>query len=918
MKNKKLLFHLPLLAILAAAQILVCCGMAVADEVTSPKGYLGHDLKEDYFLANHTQMLGYWKKLEEESDRIVLTEFGKTTEGRPMTMAIITSPENHKNLARYKEISRRLALAENLTDEEARALADEGKVVVWIDAGQHGTETVNLPGLTEMVYQLASQNDPETLRILNDVIMLAVMVNPDGLDLVSNWYMRKSDPTKRSTRDIPVLYQKYIGHDNNREYNTVYHPESQAIAQVLYHEWFPQILYDPHQSGPAGNVLFIGLMRDPSNPNLSFLMAPSTELITAAIFSRYVQEGKPGAVCETMASYQNWYCGGLRNVGCFHNIIAFMSEINGNPTPMDISFRPEKLFPNNDNPYPVTPQKWHIRQAVEYLITAQRAILDIASRYRDQFLFNNYRMGKNSIERGSQDYWTFHQKAIEEATSAIERDGVKPPSRRSGYPVKYYEMLLEPSKRDPRGYILPSDQTDLLTVTKFVNSLIRNGITVLRATQSFEVENKNYPAGSYAVMTAQPFRPFIREMFEPQYYPNDIPCPGGIPKPPYDNAGYTLAIQMGIQFDSILNGFDGPFEKVMDIVTPAPGKITGTSSSGYVLSHQVNDSFIAVNRLIKSGEEVYWLKDATEVAGKNFPAGAIYIAAKKSTAPKLENLATEIGLNFEGIATKPSGDAFRLKPVRVGLWDRYGGSMPSGWVQWMFEKQYDLPFKVVYPPELDAGNLSKKYDVLIFVEGAIPEEDPAEPRSLPAAEEVPPEYRDMLGDVTVSKTVPQLRQFLNEGGTILTIGSSTCLADHLGLPVKNSLIDKETGKLLPPEKFFAPGSVHQVNVDNTHPLAYGMPEKLNIYFNKCPVFELTSGEGVKKVAWYGNETPLLSGWIWGEQYLKDTVSVVDADVGKGKLFLFSPQITFRSQPHGAFKFLFNGIYYGKAELTKIK
>lgn len=918
MKNKKLLFRLWLLTILSAAQILICCKMAAANKVTSPKGYLGHDLGEDYFLANHTQILGYWKKLAEESDRIVLAEFGKTSEGRPMTMAIITSPENHKKLARYKEISRRLALAENLTDKEAQALADEGKTVVWIDAGQHGTEVVNVPGLTEMVYQLASQNDPETLRILNDVIMLAVLVNPDGLELVANWYMRKSDPTKRFTRDIPVLYQKYIGHDNNRDYNTVYQAETQAIAHVLYYEWFPQIIYDLHQTSPSGTVLFIGQMRDPFNPNLDFLMSPSTELITAAIFSRYVKEGKPGAVCRTMANYQNWHCAGLRNTGCFHNIIAFMSEMHGNPTPTEIEFFPENLFPSNDNPYPVTPRKWHIRQSIEYLITAQRAVLDIASRYREHFLFNIYRMGKSSIERGSQDYWTFHQKAIEEASSAIERDGVKPASRRSGYPVKYYEMLLDPSKRDPRGYILPSDQPDFLTATKFVNSLIRNGVKVFRATQPFEVEKKNYPVGSYVVMTAQAFRPFIRDIFEPQYYPNDIPCPGGAPKAPYDNAGYTLAIQMGIQFDSILNGFDGPFEKVTDIVPPTPGKITGTNSSGHMLTYQVNDSFIAVNRLIRSGEEVYWLKNATEVEGKNFPAGTIYIATKESTIPKLENLAMEIGLNFEGVATKPSGEAFRLKPVRVGLWDRYGGSMPSGWVQWLFEKQYDLPFKVVYPPELDAGNLSKKYDVIIFVKGAIPEKDPAEPRKLPAPEEIPPEYRAMLGDVTVSKTVPQLRQFLNEGGTILAIGSSTCLAYHLGLPVENALIDKETGKPLPQEKFFAPGSVHQVNVDNSHPLAYGMPEKLNIYFNKCPVFELTSGEGVKKVAWYGSENPLLSGWIWGEQFLKNTVSVVDADVGKGKLFLFSPQITFRAQPHGAFKFLFNGIYYGKAELIKMK
>ena len=279
-------------------------------------------------------------------------------------------------------------------------------------------------------------------------------------------------------------------------------------------------------------------------------------------------------------------------------------------------------------------------------------------------------------------------------------------------------------------------------------------------------------------------------------------------------------------------------------------------------------------------------------------------------------MASEIGLNFVGVDSKPSGEAFRLSPVRIGLWDQYGGSMPSGWVRWMLEN-YGFNHKLVFAPELDTGNLSKKYDVLVFVGGAIPEEDPAEPRQLPDPQSIPKEYRDRLADVTVSKTVPQLRQFLNDGGTILTIGSSANLAYHLNLPIANALVEEGTGKPLPSEKYFAPGSIHQVNVDTQNPLAYGLPEKLDVFFSRSPVFRLRSGANVKKVAWYGSENPLRSGWIWGPEYLKNGVTVIDASVGKGKLFLFGPEITNRAQTHGTYKFLFNGIYYGSAKSQKL-
>ena len=879
--------------------------------ITIPRDQLGFDIGDDYQLASYAQLSEYWRKLDDESERLSLVEYGRTSEGRPMLMGVITSPENHRRLARYQEISRRLALAEGLTDEEARALAQEGRSVVWIDAGLHASEVANAQALTEMVYQMVSRTDPETLRFLDDVILLAAFSNPDGLDLVANWYMREQEPTKRSTGNLPVLYQKYIGHDNNRESLLMNMPESESIGRVLYHEWFPQIMYNQHQTGPAGAVLFIGQMRDPNNPNIDPLIAPSTELVSAAIHSRYVAEGMPGAVSRSMASYQNWWNGGVRSTAVFHNQIAIISEISGNPTPIDIAFLPRNLVARNDNPLPVQPQEWHFRQTIDYLVTAERAVLDVASKHREDFLFNAYVMGRNSIERGSRDTWTMTANKVAAVESRLAADGVRPVGR-SGYPRKYYDALRDPALRDPRGYVLPSDQPDFLTATKFVNALIKNGVTVHRATQAFQVADNSYPAGSYVVKTAQAFRPHVLDNFEPQDYPNDFLYPGGPPIRPYDVTGYTLAYQMGVHFDRIFEGFDGPLERVEGFVETPAGEITGAGTAGHLLSHQVNDAFVAVNRLLAAGRDVYWLENAFEAGGKSYPAGTIYIPATASGVPELQALADEIGLNFDGVDVSPAGTALRLRPLRIGVVDRYGGSMPSGWVQWIFE-QYGFPYEVIYPPTLDAGNLSAAFDVLIFEDGIVSDgQDGQGSASEIDPGSIPAEYGSRLGNVTEVRTIPQLRSFLADGGSIIAIGSSTSLAASLGAPVMSALVDAG-GKALPPEKFYIPGTILQARVDVSHPLAYGMPATLDVFFDNNPLFRLRQGTGARPVAWFDSGAPLRSGWAWGQEHLAGAVAVADADVGKGKLVLLGPLVVFRAHPHATFKFLFNGVYYGSAE-----
>jgi hypothetical protein len=901
-------------------------------KVTNPEVFFGHQIGADYNLFNYTKFTEFVRKLDAESDRMIVQSIGQTAEGRDQLMAIITSPENHRNLQKYKDISRRLALAEGLTDEQARQLARDGKAVVWIDGGLHATEVLGAAQLTETIYQLVSRTDEETMRFLRDVIVLAVHANPDGMELVSDWYMRHQDPKQRTTSGIPRLYQKYIGHDNNRDFYMAAQAESINMNRQLYHEWFPQIMYNHHQTGPTGTIMFAPPFRDPANHVYHPLILTGLDVVGSAMHHRFVSENKPGVTMRRGANYSTWWNGGLRTTVYFHNMIGLLTETIGNPTPMQVAFVPDRQIASADLPFPITPQPWHFRQSVEYSITANRAVLDVASRNREIFLYNIYKMGKDSIERGSRDHWTIYPKRIQAVKDQIGREQANPPAGSTvtgGFvsntvPIEQYDTLMKrPEWRDARAYVLPSDQRDFLTATKFMNALIKAGIQVHRATAPISAGGKTYPAGSYVVKAAQAFRPHVLDMFEPQDHPNDFQYPGGPPIPPYDNAGWTLAYQMGVQFDRLMDEVTDSLEPVgMNVLAPAPGRVTEAANAvGYTVSHGVNDAFVAVNRLLKAGEEVFFVRDRTWQSADG--TGVIFITARPSTLGVLKTAATDLGLSFSGVTQKPTGALYRLNAPRIGLWDQYGGSMPSGWVRFLLE-QFEFPFEVVYPQALDAGDLKSRFDVLLFPAGGIPARDGGgggfggggggggQPI------DVPDEYRDRLGRVTVKQTVPRLKEFVEAGGAIVAFGGSAVLGQHLGLPVSDHLVESSpTGdeRPLPREKYYIPGSILRVAVDNTNPLAFGMPPQVDVMFDNSPVLHLSPDgmlRGVRPVAWFEGKESLRSGWAWGQHYLDGGLAGVEATLGKGKVFLFGPEITFRSQPHGTFKFLFNGIYYSTA------
>ena len=790
-----------------------------------------------------------------------------------------------------------------MSKEEAAQLAKEGKAIVWIDGGLHATEVVGIHQWIETLYQIITRNDEETNRILKSTIILFVHANPDGQELVSNWYMRNADTLKRSTSLLPRLYQKYIGHDNNRDFFMMNMSESKNMSRQQYIEWMPQVLYNHHQTGPPGSVVAGPPYRDPFNYVYDPLLVTGIDALGAAMSSRLNAENKPGYTMKSGSVYSTWWNGGLRTTAYYHNIIGLLTEIIGNPTPMSIPVTPARLIPNSATPFPIQPQKWYFKNSIDYSISLNYAVLNYAARYKDELLMNIYTMGKKSIDAGNKDTWTLSPKKSDALAELMKSE--KKDTRQDSIALPLFDKVYKNKDlRDPRGYIVTANQTN--TAIDFINILINSGIKVQKASAAFTVAGKSYPTGSYIVKTNQAFRPHVIDMFEPQDHPNDFMYPGGPPVRPYDAAGWTPAFTMGIEFDRILDDFNGPFETIAygDIQKPVGNLKTASDKKAYTISVKENDAFIVVNDLLKA--EVTVMKDQN----------SFIIPVNEKSSSIIQKAIKEEGIKIDEVTTI-STNAKVLKSLRVGLWDKYGGSMSSGWLRWILEKHH-FDFNRIYAKEINEGNLNAKYDAIIFVEGAIPAIVPEAPSPYeekePALDEIPSEFHYMVGKISAEKSIPAIKSFIEQGGSVITIGSSANLAYQLKLPVKNALVEMVAGKekALPGEKFYIPGSVMQMTVATNNEANWGMKEKTDVYFNMSPVFKIqadaiANGQ-VTPLGWYASASTLRSGWAFGQAYLQDGVAAFKANMGNGKLYVFGPEITFRGQTHSAYKMLFNQLY----------
>jgi hypothetical protein len=831
-----------------------------ASDVPSPASAFGFEPCAERELATYEEISDYFRKLDAASDRMNLYEIGKTAEGRTMLLSVISSEENLEKLDRYKEISKRLALAKDLGEDEARALTKEGKAVVWIDFGLHSTERAHAQTAPLLAYKMVTEESEEVRAIRDNVLLVLIPnINPDGTALVVDWY-RKVKGTPFEESSPPELYQKYVGHDNNRDYYMFNQPESRNVARQLYTEYFPQIVYNQHQEAPFPARIFVPPFEDPMNPNIPPLVMRGINLVGEAMTRRMDQEGKTGVVSRL--SFDTWWNGGMRTAPYFHNMVGILTE-TGHSSPMTVEYDAEKFpatFANGEStsepstyyPNPFRGGTWRFRDSCSYMVTGSMAVLEIGSDRREEWLYDIYRMGRDAIDKGSAE-----------------------------------------------SYVISADQWDPGTAAKLVNVLRWGGVEVERATAGFTAAGKSYPEGSYLVRGAQAFRPHLTDLLNPQVYPDRRLYPDGPPEKPYDITGWTLPFQMGVKVDKILERVSATTSPA-DWAKPAPIRSGGPASWGYAIDARANDAFTAVNRLMKAGVAI----SRARTAIGDWPPGAFVVRAGEDS---IDDAVRDLGVRLQALAQEPS-DLVPLRAPRIGIYHGWGGNIDEGWTRWLLE-QFEFPYTSIYDADVRAGGLRSKLDVIVLPEASLSQ-------MVMGLDEgtMPKEY---TGGIT-PRGLLHFYEFTSEGGTLVAMDAASELPIEIfGVHVRNVTADQ------PESKFFIPGTILKIQVDNDHPLAWGMPEEAAAFFAHSPAFDVGRPptrfeeqrgidpgipEGYHVVASYPKEKLLMSGWLMGEEVLSEKAAVVVAPVGSGRAVLLGFRVQHRGQSHQTYKLLFNSFF----------
>ena len=844
-------------------------------QIPRPQDVFGFPPGGDYKLAGYQQMREYYQRLDAASDRIRVVDMGPTVEGRTMMLAIISSEANMENLETYRELSEKLARA-RIEHQEAGRLAETGKTVVWIDGGLHATEVAHAQHSPELAYRVVSEESTEMRFIRDNVILLQVPVlNPDGLDIVVDWY-QKNLGTEFETSTLPTLYHKYAGHDNNRDFYMSTQPETRNVNRILYQQWYPQIVYNHHQSPPFPARIFVPPFAEPMNPRIPPLVIRGIDLIGSAISTRLESEQKSGIVSRV--KYTTWWNGGLRTTPYYHNMVGILTETTlhryATPREYPLESLPESfadgvpaLEPSAVYPNPWQGGWWRMGDAVDYMVSASIAVLDVAARHRSQWLYNIYLMGRQAIEKG--------------LTGA------------------------------PYAYLVSQDQHDPSAAAALVEAVLHGGVEVERAESDFQVRNDAFGSGTYIIRTAQPFRPYIMDLMEPQVYPERRLYPTGPPKRPYDITGWTLPMQMGVDVELADQPLQVETSPVQEVRLPSVAEPVAHADR-VLIDRSWNASYRLINELLARGVEVSVSTDAVRREGHRFPPGC-FVVRGDPPLRQLRELARRHRIPLYGLDDSVRVPLLPLTRPRIGVYKSALANTDEGWTRWVLD-DYGFEYQSITNQDIRTGGLGERFDVVV-----LPSQSAERMRSGHLRGSVPPQYTGGMG----IEGFAQLKVFTEQGGILVTLDAAC------ELPVQQfEILVESVLEGVKAEEFYCPGSLLRIRIDPTDPIGFGMrPDGVGV-FAGSKAFDLTldraantspaSGKSANQMAVtvvsYGAEDVLMSGWILGEQLIQNKSAVVRANLGRGQVVLLGFRTQFRGQPHGTFKLLFNSIYLGGMDL----
>jgi hypothetical protein len=821
--------------------------------VPTPISVLGHNPGDDFYLADYEDTVRYFHALAATSDRIKMFTVGKTTEGKDIEIAVISSPQNLAKLDETKMAAGRLAHATGLNDEQAKELARTSKVIVHIDGGLHADEVAGPQHTMALAYKLLSaQNDPQIDAILDQVILvLWPTLNPDGQDMVVHWY-RQNVGTKYEVSPMPYLYQDYVGHDNNRDGYMMNMKEEQVVVKTQL-DYSPVIFYCQHQTAPFPARIWIPPFSDPISSNISPLVRSWLNLTGANMTAYLNAHNMPGAISESR--FDNWYAGFTDWAHVFRNEISFFTEtaLYGYATP---HFYTVRDFPKDFQDLRAlsmysTPWEggwWRLKDAVDYMVGGSMSVLDLAAKNRETLLYNRYQAARDNIRHFS--------------------------------------------KEPPFAYVISDKQADTPEAGLLAQKMIDNGLDVYTSKSGFKANGVAYPAGSWVIPMDQPFSALAKELFERQTYPDALQ--NGTAKSidlPYDVTGWTLPLQMGVNVDEVTDPLAADERAMLTKIDRAALPEVSIDGIGtvFAVSHKTNASFQLVNAALQAGATVSLALDPVKTA-EGTETGAFLISSGRTS---FGDLAKKYAVS--AVAVSANTHTLALKKARVGLYRPWAPSIDEGWTRWILEN-YGFESKSIYNADMRAADLHSRYDVIV-----LPDLSSKQLTDGFGIGVVPGQYAGGIGN----DGVENLREFVREGGTLIALNkTASSLIPLMSLSVQNVIEGAKS------DKFFCSGALLRVQTEHADlPVNFGVSNAPVVMFQNGPAFQPQPGMHGAVLARYPKETnPLESGLLLHPEAIEGKAAALELAYGKGHIVLFGFKPQFRGQSHATYKYLFNELY----------
>ena len=842
------------------------------DQLPSPTAFFGFKPGSDRQLFTYEKSIDYFKLMDAHSNRLKLIKIGESPMGKPMYVAFISNEQNIANLFKLKEINKQLAINPSLTQAQQEQMIREGRVFVYATLSMHANEVGPAQAAPLIAYELITSKDPEIRSWLdNTVYMMVPSHNPDGMDMVVNNYL-KYRGTKYEGASYPGVYNKYVGHDDNRDFITLSQTDTKAIAAVSDTAWYPQVMFEKHQMGSTGVRYFVPPPADAIVQVIDANLWNWMKIFGSNMITEMTDDSLKGVVQQYIFDD---YWPGSTETSLWKNVISMLTECASAKFATPVYVEPTELRAGGKGlaeykkginmPDPWKGGWWRLSDIIKYEQSSIKAIIKTAALHKDEILKFRNDLCRKEVNKGK--------------------------------------------TQPPYFYILPQQQADQSELVDLIRIMQEQGIDMYQLNKNVTVDNFDFHRGDIVIPLAQPYRPFIKEVMEAQTYPVRHFTPGGKVIRPYDITSWSLPLHKGLKSHEL----DVYAEQVANHISKLPlhfNFMKPIEKSGWGVAFKAgdNESYQDAFDLLAQKVAVFRTDEAFSVDGTVIPKGSFVV----QNGSALTKLMPKLTVNPVALQQKPAVKMHKISMPRIALMETYFHDMDAGWTRFIFDT-YHIPFTVVHPGEVEKTDFSK-FDVLIFpdmsksvlMDGKYSESGYYQPN-------YPPKYTKGIG----KKGLQKIMAFVNSGGKVLSWGRSTDL--FLGtLTIQPKKGEKESfvlpyrnlGKSLQKQGLYCPGTFVKVNWKPDHPLTLGMAKQTGIFYRGNPVFR-TSIPGFdmdrRVIGWFPEDHILLSGYAEHLQLVGNKPIMLWLKKGKGQMVLYGFSPIFRASTPVTYKLVFNAL-----------